>query len=155
MVLGWTVVEQALLNEKSCITSPARVSFGLRRELLLAFLFSGMTVFGGSVLGVWGEVCFFPRDLEEGLAWGIDSIKAVTPVVSDCSNSGMVLVFIKILLQAPAIAWNSVSVLYLLITDTLGVDKVQKWRKGRKRGFHLPSTQETLCYTAIYISSQP
>lgn len=104
MVLGWTVVEQALLNEKSCITSPARVSFGLRRELLLAFLFSGMTVFGGSVLGVWGEVCFFPRDLEEGLAWGIDSIKAVTPVVSDCSNSGMVLVFIKILLQAPAIA---------------------------------------------------
>lgn len=114
-----------------------------------------MTVFGGSVLGVWGEVCFFPRDLEEGLAWGIDSIKAVAPIVSDCSSSRMVLAFIKILLQAPAIAWNSVSVLYLLITDTPGVDKVQKWRKGRKRGFHLPSTQEALCYTAIYISSQP
>ena len=31
MVLGWSVVEQTLLNEKSCITSPARVSFGLRR----------------------------------------------------------------------------------------------------------------------------
>ena len=112
-------------------------------------------VFGGSVLGVWEEVCFFPRDLEEGLAWGIDSIKAVAPIVSDCSCSRMVLAFIKILLQAPAIAWNSISVLYLLITDTLGVDKVQKWRKGTKREFHLPSTQEVLCYTAIYISSQP
>ena len=31
MVLGWTVVEQTLLNEKPCITFPARVSFGLRR----------------------------------------------------------------------------------------------------------------------------
>lgn len=58
MVLGWTVVEQTLLNENSCITFPAHVNFGFfkARIVFRHCRFQGMAVFEGSIC-MFGVKC--------------------------------------------------------------------------------------------------